>query len=75
MSTGRINYDINYKIQESFRKFSFDLNDKVEDTLNTLSKIISDTVNKKEQAEDSVSGQVKYLSGRLEKLSLIKNGN
>jgi len=73
MSTGRINYDINYKIQESFRKFSFDFNNKIEDTLNTLGNIISDTISKKEQTEDSISPQVEYLSERLEKLSLIRD--
>jgi len=74
MSTGRINYDINYKIQESFRKFSFEFNNKMDDTLITLEKIITDTIRKKEQAEDSISPQVEYLSERLEKLSLIRNG-
>jgi hypothetical protein len=75
ISTGRIKYDINYKIQESFRNFSFDFNDKIEDTLNMLGKIISDTINKKERAEDSVTRQVEYLSDKLTKLTLIKNVN
>ncbi len=75
MNTGRVNYDINYKIQESFKKFSFDFNNKIEATLNMLAQIISDTINRKLTAEDSVSKQVEYLTNRLEKLALIKNTN
>jgi hypothetical protein len=73
MSTGRINYDINYKIQESFRKFSFEFNNKMDDTLITLEKIITDTIRKKEQAEDSISDRLVYLSAKLNKLKLIKD--
>lgn len=75
MSTGRINYDINYKIQESFKKFTFDFSNKIEDTLNMLGKIIADTINKKEQAEDSISKQVEYLYNKLEELKSIINEN
>lgn len=75
MNTGRVNYDINYKIQESFRKFSFELNEKIEITLNMLTKIISDIIKRKENAEDSVAKQVKYLSNKIEILSLINNNN
>ncbi len=73
-NASRINYDINYRIQESFIQFNFDLKNKIEETLKTLKNIISDTINKKTEAEVSVSKKVNYLSALLDKLKLIKNG-
>jgi len=75
MNTGRINYDINYKIQESFRKFNSLLNEKLDETLTMLNNIISDTINQKGKTEELISGQIKFISDGLEKLSSFRSNN
>jgi small GTP-binding protein len=59
-NSASIGYDLQYKIQESFRKFNYDLNAHLTELLNSLQKIIDDTVtlrvNKKEFIDEEVKG-------------------
>ena len=73
MNTGRIAYDITYKMQESFRNFTFKLGNTIDETLGTLSDIISETISRKKETEESVSEKVRYLSSKLEQLCALRS--
>ena len=72
MNCGRINYDIRYKIQESFREFKYTLNKEIENIINLMRQIIKKTIEQKLYAEKEVENNIKNLTEKLKNLLLIK---
>ncbi|MFA3783257.1 dynamin family protein [Melioribacteraceae bacterium 4301-Me] len=71
MNCGRINYDINYKIQESFIKFRYDINQKLEETLITLDELLKKTLQEKDKKETNISSKINELTERINLLDFI----
>lgn len=72
MNCGRINYDISYKIQESFREFKYTLNKEIENIINLMRQIIEKTIEQKLYAEKEVENNIKNLSEKLKNLFSLK---
>ncbi len=67
-----IKYDLSYKIQESFLKFKFDLNNKLESILESLERIMTNTIREKARTEEEVKEEVNSIKSRLLRLEEIK---
>lgn len=72
MNCGRINYDIKYKIQESFREFKLELNKEVENMINMLRRIIETTIQQKLSAEKEVYDDIQFIKTKMEELNTIR---
>lgn len=72
MNCGRINYDISYKVQESFREFKYTLNKEIENIINLMRQIIEKTIEQKLYAEKEVENNIKNLSEKLKNLFSLK---
>jgi ribosome biogenesis GTPase A len=65
-------YDLQYRIQESFRKFNYDLNLRLTDLLKTIGDTIQTTMEEKKSADQSVKGKVENLQEKLFKANQLK---
>jgi small GTP-binding protein len=61
-------YDLQYKIQESFRKFSFDLEKRLHDLIHNMNRLISEALITRSQHQEIVGDQISDLRDRIEKL-------
>lgn len=64
-------YDLQYRIQESFRKFRKDLESRLEDLVNNMDRLIAAALATKRSHEELVETEIKDVEGRLEKLQQI----
>ncbi|OQP60185.1 hypothetical protein A3860_34465 [Niastella vici] len=71
-NTSAIIYDLQYKIQESFRKFNYDLNNRFSELLQTIESIIEDAIRLKNQTERSLDAEIGRLRNNLVELEAIK---
>lgn len=59
--TAAIGYDLQYKVQESFRKFNYDLNKSLRELLENLETKINDTIASKKQNEKASEKEINKL--------------
>jgi len=64
-NTASIIYDLNYKIQESFRKFNYDLNSKMNVVLGSMENNIREVISSKTKTELQNEGAIKEINTRL----------
>lgn len=65
-------YDLQYKIQESFRKFQYDLHAHLELLLNRIQQIIDDTLKHRREHSSQVQQRLSAIEKRLHELSAWK---
>lgn len=66
-------YDLQYKIQESFRKFSFDLNEHLKSLLADMSRILIQTREEKIRTASAIDEQMHIVQNKLFELEEVKN--
>jgi len=71
-NAGRIRSDIDYKINESFRKFKSNFNQKLQNLLESLRNIIDDSIRSKQKMEDSVENLLGQISQQQEVVDSVK---
>jgi hypothetical protein len=71
-NSASIAYDLIYKIQESFRKFNYDLNNRLKELLENIQAIITDTIQRKNRAENIIEDEITDLNERLYKMGSIQ---
>lgn len=72
LNTGRINYDVNYKIAETFRKFSSLLNKRINETITGLDSLINNMVMRKKIKEEDFNPTLEYIRQVFSELNSIK---
>jgi len=65
-------YDLQYKIQESFRKFNYDLNNRTKELLESIEKIIADTIEGKNKAAYLIDDEMSEVKQKIETLERLK---
>ncbi len=63
--TAAIAYDLQYKIQESFRRFNYHLNDKIRELLENLQNNIDETIAAKKRNEQASEEEIQKLNEPL----------
>jgi len=69
-NAGRIRSDIDYKINESFRKFKSNFNQKLQDLLESLRNMIDDSIRSKQEMSENIEdllGQITLQQEMVEK--------
>ncbi len=61
-------YDLQYKIQESFRKFNYDLNNKLKELLDNINKLLSDIIEARQHAQYQVSDKIEAVKQMQQQL-------
>jgi hypothetical protein len=69
--TAAIGYDLQYKIQESFRKFNYDLNNMLRELLDNLQNKIEDTIASKKINEQASESELKALNETIEQINSL----
>jgi small GTP-binding protein len=72
-NSSSIGYDLQYKIQESFRKFSYDLNNRLADLMANIESIITATIESKNKKAYLLDNEIEDLKKDLGILNSIKN--
>lgn len=65
-------YDLQYRIQESFRMFNYDLNAHMEELLNAIDKIIIETTELRQKNKSSIDNAVDKLLSQMNTLRNMK---
>jgi len=66
-------YDLQYKIQESFRKFHYDLDQHLQQLLLRIQQIIADTLLRRAEQTSDIAGRIDAIDQRLQQLALWEN--
>ena len=66
-----IGYDLQYKVQESFRKFNYDLNNRLKELLENLGTKINDTIASKKRNEQASDEEIKELYQTIDKIDSL----
>ncbi|MES1249434.1 MAG: hypothetical protein ABUL46_02050, partial [Chitinophaga rupis] len=61
-------YDLQYRIQESLRKFSKDLESRLEDLVDNMDRLITAALATKKSHQELVETEIRDVEGRLEQL-------
>jgi len=61
-------YDLQYKIQESFRKFNYDLNNKLKELLDNINRLLSDIIEARQHAQYEVSDKIEAVKQMQQQL-------
>lgn len=69
--TAAIAYDLQYKIQESFRKFNYDLNNRLKELLDNLQNKIEDTIASKKINEQASEEEITKLHETIKQIDLL----
>ncbi|MEO6812645.1 MAG: dynamin family protein [Ginsengibacter sp.] len=69
--TAAIGYDLQYKIQESFRKFNYDLNNRLNELLDNLENKIEDTIASKKINEQASEEEINKMHETLEQIDVL----
>ena len=69
--TAAIGYDLQYKVQESFRKFNYDLNNRLEDLLKNLGTKIDDTIESKKTNEKATEEEIHKLHQKINEIDSL----
>src|SRR6266536_434913 len=72
-NVGSIIYDLQYKIQESFRKFNYDLNNKLKELLDNINKLLSDVIEARQNTQYKVSDKVEAVKQMQQQLLVAKS--
>jgi small GTP-binding protein len=65
-NTASIIYDLQYKIQESFRKFNYDLNNRLKELLAGIENILEETLREKNKTTGEISEETKTIREKIE---------
>ncbi len=65
MNSAGIVYDLQYKIQESFRMFRYDLHEKLITLVQSIENIITETIHSKVQTESNLDHEVSRIKEKL----------
>jgi small GTP-binding protein len=68
-NTASIIYDLQYKVQESFRKFNYDLGNRLKELLQNIEEVISDTIQKKNETRESVESEIISVRSKIHQLT------
>lgn len=71
-NTASMIYDLQYRTQESFRRFNYELDNKMKEVLSRIEKILDETLEQKNKKNDEISGEIKQLQ---DKIALIRQLN
>ena len=71
-NTAGMIYDLNYRIQESFRKFSYDLNLKLQQLLKNMEQIIAQTIEEKNKTENHHEDDVHQIKEKIKAIAELK---
>lgn len=71
-NSASIGYDLEYKIQESFRSFNYDLNKHLNELLKRLQQILLNTTTKKQTAQQLIDAEIRELENKLQIMATIK---
>ncbi|MEO8932695.1 MAG: hypothetical protein ABI295_00175, partial [Xanthomarina sp.] len=66
-----IGYDLQYKVQESFRKFNYDLNNRLKELLENLRTKIEDTIASKKRNEQASEEEIKKLHQKINQIESL----
>ncbi len=69
--TAAIGYDLQYKVQESFRKFNYDLNNRLIELLENLRTKIDDTIASKKQNEQASEEEINKLHQTIDEIDSL----
>lgn len=69
---GRLRYEYDYSIQESYRKFQADLNEKIDSIIRQIETTLHDAVTMKTTKESALAPHAKVLQERLGQLSGLR---
>ena len=69
--TSSIGYDLQYRIQESFRKFNYDLNNRLKELLKNLGTKIDDTLASKRRNEQASEEEIKELRQKINEIASL----
>ncbi|MCW5908729.1 MAG: dynamin family protein [Chitinophagales bacterium] len=72
-NTAGMIYDLTYRIQESFRKFSYDLNIKLQLLLKNMEQIIAQTLEEKSKTEINQETEIQLLKEKMKAIEELKN--
>jgi hypothetical protein len=72
-NTASIMYDLNYKIQESFRRFNYDLHGRVNDVLINMEENIKEVIANKTKTELQNEEVIKDINNRLSELKTFQH--
>ena len=72
-NAGRIRSDINYKIQESFRKFKHHFDEVVFNLLHNLKEIIEESIKSKRDYDDSIIDKIAVIKKQKLKVKKVKS--
>ncbi len=70
-NTSSIIYDLQYKIQESFRKFNYDLNNHLTRVIEGMEKIIAEAISIKKKESSEVSDEVERLEAMIDTVRFL----
>ncbi|HVU93685.1 MAG TPA: dynamin family protein [Puia sp.] len=59
-------YDLQYRVQESFRQFSYELDRRLHDLVENLDKLIADAISAKSRKQQEVTLEIQDLRHRIE---------
>jgi small GTP-binding protein len=65
-NTASLIYDLQYKVQESFRKFNYDLNQRLKELLSGIEKILEDTLQEKNKTEGEIAAEIEEIKNRIQ---------
>ena len=65
-------YDLQYKIQESFRMFNYDLNNRTKELLESIENIIAATIQAKNKAAYLIDDEMSEVKKKVETLERLK---
>ena len=69
--TAAIGYDLQYRVQESFRKFNYDLNNRLKELLENLGNKIDDTLASKRRNEQASEEEIKKLQQKINEIASL----
>lgn len=64
-------YDLQYRVQESFRQFSYELNRRLHDLVENLDKLMVDAISTKSQKQQEVTLEIQDLRHRIETIEQL----
>lgn len=71
-NAGRIRSDIDYKINESFRKFKSNFNQKLQDLLESLRNMIDESIRSKQEIKETVEDILDRIRIQKQQLEIIR---
>jgi len=71
-NAGKMRSDIDYKISESYRKFKYHFDQKLFDLLQSLKKMIEESIENKLSINENIEFSIKIINAEFDKIEAIK---